>query len=82
MFGNLKGMAEQLKLMQRLMKDPKFQAFISNPKVQELLKDPEFQAIAKSQNMERMKTHPKFAAMMRDPELLQVMQQLVTGVSK
>jgi len=82
MFDKFKSMGEQLKLMQRLMQDKKFQAFLMNPKVQELLRDPEFQAIAQSKDIEKMKSHPKFAAMMKDPELLQAIQQLVMGSSK
>ena len=76
MFDKMKGMMDQFALMQRLMKDENFRAFISHPKVQELFKDPEFKEVAKSQDFTRIVAHPKFAALMKDPEVAQLMAKL------
>lgn len=76
MFDKMKGMMDQFSMMQRLMKDENFKAFISHPKVQELFKDPEFKDVAKSQDFNRIVSHPKFAALMRDPEVAPLMAKL------
>ena len=76
MFSGMKGMAGQFQLIQRLMADDNFKAFISNPKVQEVFKDPEFKAIAQSQDFSRILSHPKFAALMQDPELAALMAKV------
>lgn len=79
MFGKFKNMGQQMKMVQMLMKDEKFRAFMMNPKVQELMRDPEFQAIAKTQDTEKIKRNPKFAALMKDPEMREMMQRLAGG---
>ncbi len=76
MFEGMKGMMGQFSLMQRLMKDENFKAFISHSKVQDLFKDPEFKDVAKSQDFNRIVSHPKFAALMRDPEVAALMAKL------
>lgn len=67
---------EQFKLMQRLMKDENFRAFIGHPKVQELFKDPEIQAAMKSNNPAAIMNHPKLLALRGDPELAQIIPKL------
>ena len=76
MFDKMKGMMDKFQMMQRLMKDENFKAFISHPKVQELFKDPEFKDVAKSQDFTRIVSHPKFAAVVKDPEVAQLMARL------
>jgi len=76
MFGKMKGMVEQMQMMQRLMKDENFRAFMSHPKVQELFKDPEFQEIVKSKDQARVMSHPKMVALVRDPEVGEMMKKL------
>ncbi len=69
MFDKLKGMAAQMAMMQKLMKDENFRAFISNPKVQDMMRDPDFQDAVKKQDSSRLMNNPKFAALKNDPEL-------------
>ena len=69
MFGKMKGMMDQMQLIQKMMKDENFRAFISHPKIQEMFKDPELQEMMKKQDMSKMMTHPKFAALREDSEL-------------
>jgi hypothetical protein len=76
MFDKMRDMAGQFGMMQKLMQDENFKAFISHPKVQELFKDPEFKEIAKTREFSKIAGHPKFAALMRDPELAQLMAKL------
>ncbi len=76
MFDKMKGMMDQMGMMQKLMKDENFRAFIGHPKVQELFKDPEFKEVAKSQDFMKIMSHPKFAEMMRDPEVAALMAKL------
>ena len=76
MFENMKGMMGQFQMMQKLMADENFKAFISHPKVQEIFKDPEFKDVAKSQDFAKILSHPKFAALMRDPELATLMAKI------
>ncbi len=76
MFGNMKDMAQQMQMMQKLMQNPDFRAFISHPKVQELFKDDEFKEVAKSRDMMQITTHPKFMALMKDPELAALMAKI------
>ena len=76
MFGNFKDMMGQFQMMQRLMQDENFKAFISNPKVQELFKDPEFKEVAQSRDFQKIMTHPRFAELMRDPELASLLAQI------
>ena len=76
MLENIKGMMGHFQLMQKLMADDNFKAFISHPKVQEVFKDPEFKEIAKSKDFSKILSHPKFAALMRDPELAALMAKI------
>ncbi len=69
-------MMQQMQLMQRLMKDEHFKAFISHPKVQALFKDPEFQELIKKQDMGKLQGHPKLMALMRDPEVAPLMAKM------
>ena len=76
MFDQLKNMAGQIQMMQRLMKDENFRALLSHPKMQELLRDPEFQEIVKSKDTARLMSNPKLASLMRDPELTPLLAKL------
>ncbi len=76
MFDGMKNMAAQMQMMQKLMKDDNFRAFVSHPKIQELLKDPEFKDIAKSRDFTQIATHPKFATLMKDPELSSLLMKI------
>ena len=76
MFGKMKDMMQQLQMMQKLMKDENFKAFISHPKVQAVMKDPEFQELIKKQDWLKLGTHPKLAALMKDPEVAPLMAKL------
>ncbi|HTL70863.1 MAG TPA: hypothetical protein VL404_06190 [Candidatus Eisenbacteria bacterium] len=76
MFDKMKGMMDQFQMMQRLMKDENFRAFLAHPKVQELFRDPEFKEVAKSRDFAKISGHPKFAALARDPEVAQLMAKL------
>ncbi len=76
MFDGMKNMAAQMQMMQRLMKDENFRAFVSHPKIQELFKDPEFKDVAKSRDFSQIATHPKFAALMKDPELSSLLMKI------
>ena len=76
MFNKMQGMMGQLQMMQKLMVDENFKAFISHPKVKELFKDPEFKDVAKSQDFSRILANPKFAGLMRDPELAALMAKI------
>ena len=76
MFGKMKDMMQQLQMMQKLMKDENFKAFISHQKVQAVMKDPEFQELIKKQDWLKLGTHPKLAALMKDPEVAPLMAKL------
>ncbi len=76
MFGKMGGMMEQLQMIQKLMKDENFKAFISHPKVQELFKDPEFKEVTKSKDMMKIVQHPKFMALAQDPVVAQLMSKI------
>ena len=76
MFDKMKGMMDQLAMMQKLMKDPNFRAFIGHPKVQEVFKDPEIQAAIQAKNMAKVMAHPKMTALSSDPELREIMSKL------
>lgn len=69
MFGKFKEMGAQLQMMQKMMSDPDFRAFISHPKVQAVFQDPEFKETAKSRDFATILGNPKFAALMKDPEV-------------
>ena len=76
MFDKMKDMMGQFQMMQRLMKDENFRAFMAHPKVQEIFRDPEFQAAIKTKDAQTIMAHPKFAILMRDPELAALMAKL------
>lgn len=76
MFGKMKGMMEQMQLMQRLMRDENFKAFLSHPKVQELFKDETFKAVAQSRDFMKIASHSKFAQILRDPEVAALMAKI------
>lgn len=76
MFGKMGDMMKQLQMVQKLMKDENFKAFISHPKMQELIKDPEFMELMKKQNMPALQKHPKFGTVMRDPEMLELIRKI------
>ena len=69
-------MFRKLQMIQSLMADENFKAFISHPKVQEVFKDLEFKELAKSQDFSRILSDPKFAVLMRDPELAALMAKI------
>ncbi len=76
MFGKMGDMMKQVQMMQKLMKDDNFKAFISHPKMQELIKDPEFMQLMKKQDMPALQKHARFGAIMRDPEILGLIQKI------
>ena len=76
MFDQMKGMMGQLGMMQRMMRDESFRAFVSHPKVQELFRDPEFKEVARSKDFSRIAMHPKFAQALRDPEVAALMAKI------
>lgn len=76
MFGKMKNMMDQFKMMQEMMKDENFRAFISHPKIQEMMKDPEFIAAMKTQDFAKIASHPKFAVLRTDPELMTLASKL------
>jgi hypothetical protein len=76
MFGKMGDMMKQVQMMQKLMKDDNFKAFISHPKMQELIKDPEFMQLMKKQDMPALQKHARFGAVMKDPEILSLIQKI------
>ena len=72
----MKDMAGQFQMMQKLMQDENFKAFISHPKVQELFNDAEFKEVAKTKDFSKILVHPKFAVLMKDPELASLMAKI------
>ncbi len=76
MFDKLKGMTGQFQMLQRMMKDENFRAFIAHPKVQEVFKDLEFQKLVKENNVFKLMSHPKFSGLMQDPEVRNLMLKL------
>jgi hypothetical protein len=76
MFGKMKDMMGQFQLMQTLMKDENFKAFISHPKIQEMMKDPEFIEALKKQDFTKISNHPKFSALKNDRELAELASKL------
>ncbi len=73
MFDPLNGTMDQFQMIQSLMQDENFKAFISHSKVQELFRDPDFREVAKDRDFSRILSHPKFTELMRDPELSRLM---------
>ncbi len=76
MFDKMRDMAQKMQMMQKLMKDENFKAFMTHPKIQELLKDPDFQELVKNGNMDRIASHPKFSAFRNDPGLAALVMKL------
>jgi hypothetical protein len=76
MFDKMKGMMDQMKMMQEMMKDENFKAFVSHPKVQQLFRDPEFKTVASSRDFSKIVSHPKFMAMAQDPEVSQLLLKI------
>ena len=76
MFNKMQEMAGQFQMMQKLMQDDNFKAFISHPKVQELFKDSAFRDVAKTKDFAKIQAYPKFASLMKDPELAAMMAKL------
>jgi hypothetical protein len=76
MFDKVKGMMQQMQLMQKLMKDEHFKAFITHPKVQALFKDPEFLELMKKQDMAKLQGHPKLMALLSDPDVRPLMAKI------
>jgi hypothetical protein len=76
MLGQIKDVMSQFQMMQKLMKDENFKAFISHPRVQELFRDPEFKEVAKTRNFGKILASPQFMGLMRDPELATLMMKI------
>ena len=76
MFDKMKGMLGDMQLMQKMMKDENFRAFVSHPKVQQLFGDPEFKEVAKTRDFSKIAAHPKFMALSQDPELAALMLKI------
>ena len=76
MFENMKGTFQQFQMMQKLMQNPDFKAFIAHPKTQELFKDPEFKDVAKTRDFAVILANPSFASLMRDPEIAALVSRL------
>lgn len=76
MFDKLKGMAGQFQMMQKMMQDKDFQAFIAHPKIQALFQDPEFKDIAKTRDFAKIAANPKFSGLMMDPEVAGLVAKL------
>ena len=76
MFGKMKNMMDQLQMMEKMMKDENFKAFMSHPQIQGLFQDPEFQEILKTQDFQKIMSHPKFASLKGDRELVDIIAKL------
>ena len=76
MFEKLQDKWQQLQMLQKLMKDEHFKAFLSHPKVQAAFQDPALQQALKSQDMAKIAGHPKLLALMRDPEVAPLLAKL------
>ena len=76
MFDKMKDMMGQMKMMQELMRDENFKAFIAHPKVQELFRDAEFKLVAGTRDFSKIMGHPKFMELGRDPELSQLLLKI------
>ena len=76
MFEKFKGMAGQFQMMQKMMQDEDFKAFIAHPKIQALFQDPEFKEVAKTRDFAKILSNPKFAGLMQDPEVASLVAKL------
>lgn len=69
-------MMGQFQVVQRLMGDENFRAFIAHPKVQEVFRDPELKEIASRKNFTKILSHVKFAGLMKEPEVAALMAKI------
>ena len=76
MFEKFKGMADQFQMVQKMMQDEDFKAFISHPKIQALFKDPEFREVVKTKDFAKILSNPNFAELMKDPEVAALVAKL------
>ena len=76
MFDKMKDMMGNMAMMQRMMQDANFRAFVSHSKVQQLFQDPEFKEVAKSRDFAKISAHPKFLELGRDPEVAALMLKI------
>ena len=76
MFDKMNDLLAQMQMMNELMKDDNFKAFVAHPKVQELFQDPEFKDIAKSRDLAQITSHPRFMEMARDPEVARLLVKI------
>ena len=72
----MKGAMGQFQMMQKLMQNENFRAFIAHPKVRELFGDPDFREVAKTQDFSKILSHPKFAQLSKDPEVAGLMAKI------
>ena len=80
MFDKMKSFMSQMQLMQKLMKDENFKAFISHPKIQVLMKDPEFVELMKSKDFQKVSSHPKFSVLRDDKELAELARKMAASM--
>ena len=76
MFDKIKDVLGNAQMMQKMMQDESFRAFISHPKVQELFRDAEFKEVAKTRDFSKIAGHPKFMALSQDSELSTLMLKI------
>ena len=69
MFEKLQGMAKQMQMLQRLLKDENMRTLMSHPKVQTLFTDPEFQTVLKTQDPAKIMSFARLQTLMQDPEV-------------
>ena len=81
MFDKMKDLLGNAQMIQKMMKDENFKAFISHPKVQELFRDDEFKDVAKTRDFSKIMAHPKFMALSQDPELAALMLKITPRVT-
>jgi len=79
MLDSFKDKMKQLEMLQRLMKDENFKAFISHPKVQSAFQDPELKIVMKTGDMAKISAHPRFAELMSDPEVAPLLAKINPG---
>ena len=76
MFGKMNDFMKQIQLVQKLMKDENFKAFLSHPKIQAAMMDPTFQESLKTQDPAQILNHPKLASLKNDPEVVTLLSKL------
>ncbi len=82
MFGKVKDFMGQMQMMQKLMQDEDFRAFMAHPKIQVLMKDPEFLDLLKSKDFQKISSNPKFSVLREDKELAALAQKMAASISK